>query len=339
MTAPQTTLLVILALTLAAFIWGRFRHDVVALAALMAAVVTGLVAPEHAFGGFGHPAVITVACVLVLSQSLQHTGAIDALARRLLPATSNRLASMLALMAVGGILSGFMNNVGAMALLLPIATQLSDRLGLTPGQVLMPLAFSTILGGMTTLIGTPPNLIVSGFREEAGMAPFGFFDFTPIGLAVALCGIAFIALLGWRLVPARRPVSDEHFETGAYLTEVRVPENSPAVGLTLRAFERKVEAQDTQIVGLVRNDVRLTAPHGGRRIAANDILVLEAEVGSLGETLAMFRLTLETDGEDGAPDRATDPAEPDKDTSPRGDGDIVLREICLLYTSDAADDN
>ncbi len=335
MTEPQTTLLVILALTLAAFIWGRLRHDVVALAALMASVVAGLVSPGLAFIGFGHPAVITVACVLVLSQSLHHTGAIDALARTVLPATSNRFLAMLSLMAVGAVLSGFMNNVGAMALLLPVATQLSDRLGLTPGQVLMPLAFSTILGGMTTLIGTPPNLIVSGFREEAGMEAFGFFDFTPVGLAVALAGLAFVALIGWRLVPARRPASGDDFETGAYFTEVRVPEGSPAIGLTLRGFEREIESADTQVVGLERNNVRITAPHGGRRIAANDILVLEAEVDSLSETLGQFRLSLETDPENSTAARKSRSG-PDAETGtpqPRDEGEILLREMVVLPTA------
>src|SRR5690606_31639739 len=166
--------------------------DIVALLALMACVVGGLVPAADAFAGFGHPAVITVACVLVLSQGLQSTGAVDWLARTVLPRESGRLTGMAALMGLGALLSGFMNNVGAMALLMPVAVQLSGRLDLSPGQVLMPLAFGTILGGMTTLIGTPPNLIVSGFRAEAGLGHFALFDFAPVGAAAAVLGVAFV---------------------------------------------------------------------------------------------------------------------------------------------------
>src|SRR6056297_263246 len=216
----------ILGATMGLFLWGRLRHDVVALAALLASVIAGLVPASDAFEGFGHPAVITVACVLILSQGLQNTGAVDWLARSVLPRDAGRLTSMMALMGLGAALSGFMNNVGAMALLMPVAVQLSDRLDLTPGQVLMPLAFGTILGGMTTLIGTPPNLIVSGFREEAGLGQFAMFDFAPVGVTVAVVGVIFVATVGWRLVPARKSASGEGFDTGTYLTEVRVPEKS-----------------------------------------------------------------------------------------------------------------
>jgi di/tricarboxylate transporter len=320
------------------FLWGRFRHDIVALLALMACVVTGLVPAEDAFAGFGHPAVITVACVLILSQGLQNTGAVDWLARALLPATAGRLASMAALMGLGALLSGFMNNVGAMALLMPVAVQLSGRLDLTPGQVLMPLAFGTILGGMTTLIGTPPNLIVSGFRAEAGGDHFSMFDFAPVGVAVAIAGVAFVALFGWRLVPARKATGVEGFETGTYLTEVRVPEGSKAVGLTLRGFESEIKDSETQIVGLVRNDVRMTAPHGGRRIRAEDILILEANVETLGKALSAFGIKLEEQGsssgdqkQEAEPEAKTAASEDGSDhTELRRDEDIVLRELVVL---------
>src|SRR3990167_192501 len=205
MTNDQWAILAILAATVAMFLWGRWRHDMVATGALLACVLTGLIEPAEAFLGFGHPAVITVACVLVLSHGLQSSGAVDALTRAVLPANAGRLVTLAALMALGAILSGFMNNVGAMALLMPVAIQVAQRLDLTPGQVLMPLAFGTILGGMTTLIGTPPNLIVSGFRAEAGMGGFGMFDFTPIGLTVAVAGVLFVALVGWGVGPARPP--------------------------------------------------------------------------------------------------------------------------------------
>jgi di/tricarboxylate transporter len=293
MTGPQILIFAILAVMMGLFLWGRFRHDIVALAALLACVIVGVVPANDAFAGFGHPAVITVACVLIISQGLRNTGAVDWLVRTILPREAGRLLTMLSLLGLGAALSGFMNNVGAMALLMPVAIQLSGRLNLAPGQILMPLAFGTILGGMTTLVGTPPNLIVSGFREEAGLGEFAMFDFAPVGIAVAVLGVLFIAVIGWRLVPARKSAAGDEFETGRYLTEIRVPEKSKAVGLTLRVFESEIEDSGVQIVGLVRNEVRMTAPSGGRRIKGEDILVLQADVDALAETLSVFGIKLE----------------------------------------------
>ena len=342
MSSDQILISCILIATVGLFLWGRFRHDVVALAALMACVLAGLVPSSDAFSGFGHPAVITVACVLILSRGLQNTGAVDWLARSALPRDAGRLPTMLALMGLGAVLSGFMNNVGAMALLMPIAVQASERLNLTPGQVLMPLAFGTILGGMTTLIGTPPNLIVSGFRAEAGLGHFAIFDFAPVGGAVAVVGVIFVAAIGWRMVPARKSVTAGGFDTGAYFTETRVPDNSKAVGLTLRAFEREIEDNDVQIVGLVRNEVRMTAPHGGRRIRAGDILVLEADVDALAEALSRFDIKLEqsiVEGEerDASDTGVADDTDADQGEDQQPNSEIVLRELAVLPGSDIID--
>ena len=296
MTPDQILVLTILLATVGMFLWGRWRHDMVAVMALLACVLAGLLEPAAAFAGFGHPAVITVACVLVLSRALQTSGAVDALSRRLLPSGAGLAASLAALVAMGALLSGFMNNVGAMALLMPVAMQLAARLELPPGRVLMPLAFGTILGGMTTLIGTPPNLIVSGFRAQQGAGAFGMFDFAPIGLAVALAGGLFIVLLGWRLVPAREKASTEGFETGAYVTEVRVGRESKAAGMFLREIEARLDDAGAQVIGLVRNEVRMTAPQSGRKVHAGDILVIEADVEALPEVLSGLGLELEEAG-------------------------------------------
>ncbi|MDH5613088.1 MAG: SLC13 family permease, partial [Gammaproteobacteria bacterium] len=204
MSADQIVIVCILAATMGMFLWGRWRHDMVAMAALLACVFTGLVPGSDAFAGFGHPAVITVACVLVLGYGLQISGAVDVMAKRFLPTAAGVTVSILALISLAALLSGFMNNVGALALLMPIAIQLSAKHDLPAGKVLMPLAFGSILGGMTTLIGTPPNLIVAGFRQTAGSGAFTMFDFSPVGVSVALVGIMFIALVGWRMVPARK---------------------------------------------------------------------------------------------------------------------------------------
>ena len=294
MTHDQTLILTILLATIVMFLWGRWRHDMVAVMALLACVLAGLVEPGAAFAGFGHPAVVTVACVLVLSRGLQSSGAVDVLTRAVLPARAGPTASIAALAALAALLSGFMNNVGALALLMPVAVQLAGRLELPPGKVLMPLAFASILGGTTTLIGTPPNLIVSGFREnQADLSGYAMFDFTLVGLPLTVAGVAFIALVGWRLVPAREQPGTAGFDTGAYITEARVPEGSKAAGMRLREIENELDEADAQIVGLVRNDVKMSAPSGGRVVRAGDILVLEAEVEALPKVLAQLGLELE----------------------------------------------
>lgn len=293
MTPEQLLITGILLATVALFLWGRWRHDMVAAGALLACVVVGLVPAGEAFAGFGHPAVITVACVLVLSHALQHSGAVDILVRRVIPTASGPTLTIAALTASAALLSGFMNNVGALALLMPAAIQVASRQGIPPGKVLMPVAFGSILGGMTTMIGTPPNLIVSGFRAETGAGAFGMFDFTPVGLSVAAAGVLFVALVGWKLVPARERAGAESFETGAYLTEARVPEGSKAVGMRLHEVEKALEESEGQVVGLIRNEQRMTAPGARQVIQAGDIVVVEADAEALAGALSAVGMKLE----------------------------------------------
>jgi len=344
MTTPQILIIAILLSTVAMFLWGRWRHDMVALGSLLACVVTGLVDPSVAFSGFGHPAVVTVACVLVLSRGLQASGAVDALARVALPGDAGPLASLAAIVALGAVLSGFMNNVGAMALLMPIALQVSREHELPQGKVLMPLAFGTILGGMTTMIGTPPNLIVSGFRAESGGGSFGMFDFTPVGLTVALIGTLFVILLGRKLVPAREQHAARDFATGAYLTEARVKEDGKASGMTLREVESALGEDGAQIIGLVRNDVRLVAPHPGRELLDDDILIMEADVEALADLLSKLGLELEAtasrDDEDGATEKGSQLEQPvAADNTAENEGgreEPVLGELAVMPLSSLA---
>ena len=293
MTADQTQILVILAITIAMFLWGRWRHDIIALGCLLACVFAGLVPSEAAFSGFGHPAVITVGCVLILSWSLQSTGAVDLLAQRVLPATAGPTVTIASITALGAVLSAFMNNVGALALLMPVAIQIAGRLKIPPGKVLMPLAFGTILGGMTTMIGTPPNLIVSGFRAQTGMGSFGMFDFTPVGLAVAACGVLFAALAGWRIVPGREQKGAEGFDTGAYLLEARIKKSARAAGKTVGEVEKILEEADAQIIGMIRNDFRVSAPNIRRVLRPEDILIIEADPEGFAGALSSLGLVLE----------------------------------------------
>jgi di/tricarboxylate transporter len=322
MTFEQALVFLILAVTLALFLWGRWRHDMVALAALLATVAAGLVPAASAFEGFGHPAVVTVACVLILSRGLQNSGAIDLLAQRILPLKAPPVAMLSGLTALTALLSGFMNNVGALALMMPVALQTSARLDWPPGRMLMPLAFASMLGGMTTLIGTPPNLIVSAFRDNELGAPYSMFDFTPVGLAVAASGVVFVSLLGWQLVPGRKRSGIESFEAGAYLTEARVPSGAKAVGMTLAQVENRLSEAHAQVLGLVRREVRIRAPRLRTRVRPNDIIVLEAEPEGVASSLAALGMKLEEDVQlaDGDPAAGASPAL-DEEGAPGGDGE------------------
>ena len=295
MTSDQLLILAVLVAVMAMFLWDRWRHDLVAMGALLICVLTGLVPSNEAFSGFGHPAVITVACVLVLGHGLQLSGAIDALTARFLPTSAGPAVSALALIGLAALLSAFMNNVGALALLMPVAIQMADKLELPPGKILMPLAFGSILGGMTTLIGTPPNLIVSEFRANTGMGVFHMFDFTPVGLAVTVVGIAFIGLIGWRLVPTRERVDTSGFDSGVYLSEVRIIAGSKAENKRLREAEQLLDEADAQVVGMIRQGVRISAPNPWRVLREGDILIIEVEPESLAKALSSLGLKLEED--------------------------------------------
>jgi len=315
MSIGQIGILVIMTVTVILFLWGKWRHDMVAMGSLLACVLVGLVPAKAAFAGFGHPAVITVACVLVLSRCLLTTGAIDAVTRRLIPSSCGPTVTIAVLAGLGAALSAFMNNVGTLALLMPVAIQVAAKQGLPPGRVLMPLAFGSILGGMTTLIGTPPNLIVSGFRESTGAGTFAMFDFSPVGLAVAGVGVLFIALVGWRLVPARERTGIEGFDTGAYITEARVTEDSKAIGKSLREIGPTLRELDAQVIGVVRRHFRVSIPNPDHILQADDILVIEAEPDSLASALTSIGLKLEEDTSNQSPKPENSAVEnPDKKT-------------------------
>lgn len=341
MTQDQSIIIAILAVTVGLFLWGRWRHDIIAVGGLLACVLAGLVPAADAFAGFAHPAVVTVACVLVLSSGLLASGAVDLLTKAALPKKASAFVTTLALTVLGAVLSAFMNNVGALALLMPIAVRIARSEELPPGKILMPLAFGSILGGMTTLIGTPPNLIVSGFRQEFSADGFGMFDFTPVGIAVALTGIAFIVLIGFRLVPARKRADAEGFETAAYLTEARVPADSKADGKTLREIEAGFAESGAQVVALIRGGTRESAPGAYRRVRADDILVVEAEPEKLAAAISSFGLELEEAVSDEDKEKEEDSESDDggKDDSGEKDGERedsgpseepILLEVAVL---------
>lgn len=295
MLSPMFIAITILLCTIFLFLYGRWRHDIVAVTALLLCSLFGLITPEQSFSGFSHPAVVTVACILVLSYALQQTGVVDALADRVLPKQGGFTRSLLILLTLGAFLSSFMNNVGALALLMPISIQMAQRHQLSSGQVLMPLAFATILGGMITLIGTPSNLIVSSFRTDSLGQPFSMFSFTPVGGTVAVVGILFISFIGWRFIPLRQQSGKDAFETNAYLTEARVNQDSKAVGMRFAEAQKLLKNTDTQILGIIRNDTHLRNPNPALSLRADDVLLLEAEPDHLAKNLELLGMVFHED--------------------------------------------
>ena len=292
MTGEQTLLFALFAAVFALLIWGRFRYDLVAFGALMVAVVLGLVPAAEAFSGFGHPATLVVALVLVVSAGLVRSGAVYLITRTMIDAARPLGAHIAIMGGVGGVLSAFMNNVAALALLMPVDVQTARKAGRAPGLSLMPLSFATILGGMVTLIGTPPNIIVASIREDSLGAPFAMFDFAPVGAVTAIAGLAFVALFGWRLIPEPSGgAGDEPLaEIADYLAELVVPEGSPVVGQRLSELHDAAEASDVAILGLVRNGKRLYGTQRNATLRAGDALVLEARPDALDEFRAALAL-------------------------------------------------
>ncbi len=287
----------VLAATLVLFIWNRWRYDLVAVFALLVIAVAGLVPPEAVFTGLGHPAVVTVAAVLVISRGLQNAGVVDAIARQITRVGNRPVVQLSALTALVAVCSGFINNVGALALFMPVAVWMSRQSGTSPSLMLMPLAFGSLLGGTLSLIGTPPNIIIASYRKETGAAAFGMFDFLPVGAALTIVGVLFIAAVGWRLVPQRKSADapEDLFAISGYVTELRVRQNSRYVGQTLHALllELQDEAELT-VIALIRSGNRRPLPSMFEILLENDILLVEADSDSLSAALDDADLELAT---------------------------------------------
>ena len=294
MNTEQITISAILGLTLIFFAWGKYRHDVVAMFCLMMAVIAGVVPSNDAFSGFGHPAVVTVAAVLIISHALKNAGVVDAIASYLGRYTGNIYLHIASLTGVVTVASAFMNNVGALALMLPVAIATAKKAERSPALVLMPLAFGSILGGMTTLIGTPPNIIIASYREELTGQPFGMFDFSPVGLVVAVLGLAFITVVGWRLIPSDRSSNDGSkaaFEVSNYLTELEVAEDSPLIGERLED-NPEFDIEHIDIVGLVRKYGFSRPMPRGYLVTAGDILLVQGDPTNLQSLVDEFGFVL-----------------------------------------------
>ncbi len=271
-----------LALALVLFATGKIRYDIVALIALLIVTIAGIIDPMDAFLGFGHPAVITVGAVLIVSKALQNSGLIDILTRWVSHVGDGEVKQIFSLSGIVALLSAFMNNVGALALMMPVAIRTARKSGRSPSYLLMPIAFASLLGGMTTLIGTPPNIIIATYRARNDLDPFLIFDFAYVGVGVAICGLLFIALIGWRLVPLREsPASKEElFSVKGYLTEIRVPEKSKFGGRMVMDIGAATEAE-VMVVGVIRNNKKIVAPSMYETILEGDILIIKADSDDL----------------------------------------------------------
>ena len=277
--ADQNILFILLFFVFVLLIWGRWRYDLVAFSALLIAASVGVVPTADVFSGFGHPAVIVIALVLIISKGLSNSGAIELLSRYLIDG-SRKLGAHIGIMAsFAAVLSALMNNVAALALLMPLDMQAATKAKRSPALSLMPLSFASILGGMITLIGTPPNIVIAEYRGSVMGEPYQMFDFAPVGLAVAIVGVAYVALIGWRLIPQARgkhDTSSELLNLEDYMAELKVAENSSAIGRKVSDLDEIAAEHEVEIVGLVRRGERQPGMARRVEIRKNDILVLKA---------------------------------------------------------------
>jgi len=260
-------------------LWGRIRYDIVAIAALFIAYVAGVIPDEHVFSGLSHPATIIIAMVLIVSRGLSNSGAIELLSRFLVNGT-RKLGTHIGLMSsIAAALSALMNNVATLALLMPVDMQAASKAKRSPALTLMPLSFATILGGMVTLIGTPPNVVIATFREKALGAPYQMFDFAPVGIVVASVGILYVSTVGWRLIPLDRSkhnTTEELMDMEGYIAEAVIKANSKFIDKKLRELDALSTEHDVNVLGLVQQGKRLPGTARNYVLRENDILVLEA---------------------------------------------------------------
>ena len=292
MTTPQILAFAILAAMMALFVWGRLRYDVVAVLALLAGVFAGIVPYDKAFSGFSDDIVIIVASALVVSAAVARSGIIETALRPVAPWLTTPALQVFMLTAVVAALSGFVKNIGALAMMMPVAFQLARRTGTPASAMLMPMAFGSLLGGIVTLVGTSPNIIVSRVREEILGAPFKMFDFAPVGALLAIGGVAFLAF-GWRLLPERKGAAsmDAAFNLEGYSTEVSLPENSEFAGKTVKDLEALSQGE-VEVLAILRRRQRNSTPSGATKLRAGDILILQGEPGALENVVGAAKLAL-----------------------------------------------
>jgi di/tricarboxylate transporter len=305
-TVDQALVFAILLGMVGLFVWDRIRYDLVALIALLAAVAAGVVEPKKAFSGFSDPVLVIIAGALVMSAAVGKSGIVQTLLRPLGPHLHSATVQVAVLTAAVTFLSAFMKNIGALAIFLPVALQIARRTGTSPSQLLMPLSFGALLGGLMTLIGTSPNVIVARVRAEVTGEPFAMFDFTPVGLGLSLLGIGFLSF-GWRLLPQRGPTrrAEDLFQIADYTSEVVLPPNSNAVGKTVEEIEALGEGE-LRISAIIREQRRRYVPERHWELLANDILVIASDPHTLQKVVGAAGLELVGSRKMGAHERRPD---------------------------------
>jgi di/tricarboxylate transporter len=307
MTHQQILAFAIVAGMMALFVWGRFRYDVVAALSLLAAVLVGVVPADKAFSGFSDDIVIIVASALLVSAAVAKSGVLEAGLNRAAPYLRTTQIQIVVLVGVVTVLSAFVKNIGALAMMIPVAFQIARRTNTPPSSFLMPMAFGSLLGGIVTLVGTSPNIIVSRVRAELLGEPFGMFDFTPVGAGVAIVGVVFLAF-GYRLLPKGRKGAaslDEALNIKDYVTEARVSPESEIIGQTV-ADLRKMANDEVKVAAIIRNETRSSSPLPDATIRENDLLLLEGEPDALESAVARAGLKLSREHHQPVMDEATD---------------------------------
>jgi di/tricarboxylate transporter len=292
MTLPQILSLSTLAAMMALFLWGRFRYDVTAILALLAALALGIVKPKDAFSGFSDDIVIIVGSALVISGAVQRSGLIESALALIAGRVTRVRSQLIVLTASVGITSALVKNVGALAMLMPAAFQMAKKNDTSPSVFLMPMSFASLMGGLMTLVGTSPNIIVSRVREEMTGQPFRMFDYFPTGFGLLVLGLIFLRF-GYRLLPRDRRAAatlGEAIDISAYVTEARIAAGSNAIDETVRIFTERHE-KEVRLTGLIRRGKR-TVPRAGTRLCEDDVLILEGEPDVLERVIARDKFEL-----------------------------------------------
>ena len=293
MTLDQGLAFGLIALTIGAFIWGRFRYDVVAVCALLAGVAVGVVPAKNAFDGFSNDITVIIAAALVVSAAFAKSGIVEAVLRPLIPKLKTERSQVPVLTAAVTVLSTATKNVGALAILMPVALQLSRRTGSSPSRLLMPMAFGAMLGGIVTLVGTAPNIIVSQVREELLGKPFAMYDYTPVGLALAAIGFVFLTF-AYRILPKDRAPAvniEEALAANAYITEVEAPEDWALAGTRIGELH-ELAGGEAQVMMLLSGGRRRPRPHPNTKVRPGDVLLLQGEPQALDELINRGKLRL-----------------------------------------------
>ncbi|NKB32371.1 MAG: SLC13 family permease [Pseudomonadales bacterium] len=295
MNSDQTILLLILLALLVLLVWGRWRYDIVALGALFTASVFGIVPQTELFTGFGNPATITVVLVLIVSFGLTKSGAVEFVTDFIEPVVDQPFLHIAALTFLAAFLSMFMNNVGALALLMPIAIQSTTRAGRAPATVLMPLSFGSILGGLVTLIGTPPNILIANYRQQVTGESFSMFDFAPVGGGIAIVGIIFMLVFGWKLVKVRKQTAGlELFEVEEYLFELKVTGESEVVGQTVKQLKQMLVDNKMDLLSIIHKGERFpnVYHYRGHELSNNDLLVVQGSHDDVDDFATLHKLEM-----------------------------------------------